>query len=384
MEADAITPAVLLVDDREANLTALEAQLQSLGCRLVFATNGNDALRQLLKQEFAVVLLDVQMPSMDGFEVAELARSNPATRDVPIIFVTASHETPDTIFGTYSSGAVDLLFKPINPFVLRSKVRVFLDLYRERRRLADEITAHRQTVAELDAFSYSVAHDLRAPLRAMRGFAEILREDHGLQLDEPGHELVREILGSAQHMGSLIDALLALARVSRGPLSPQDVSLSALVHDEGARLAAAEPGRRVELTLAPDVQAHVDPALARTLLQNLLGNAWKFTARTTPGRIQFGTTQQEGETVLFVRDNGAGFDPAYARKLFAPFQRLHKADEFPGTGIGLATTQRIIRRHGGRIWAEGAVGQGATFYFTLPPASGTLPGDGEDRPGSEP
>jgi signal transduction histidine kinase len=367
MGDDANAPAVLLVDDVGANLVALEAQLQSLGCRLVFATNGNEALRQLLKQEFAVVLLDVQMPGMDGFEVAELARGNPATCDVPIIFVTARHETPETVFDTYSTGAVDLLFKPVNPFVLRSKVRVFLDLYRKRRELADEIAAHRQTVAELDAFSYSVAHDLRAPLRALRGFAGILLDEHGASIDPAGGELLREILASSEHMGALIDALLSLARVSRGALVPEEVELSALVREEGGRLAASEPGRSVELIVAPDVRAQVDPALARTLLQNLVGNAWKFTSRVTPGKIEFGTSRQQGETVLFVRDNGAGFDPAYARKLFAPFQRLHTTAEFPGTGIGLATTQRIIRRHGGRIWAEGAVGEGATFYFTLPP-----------------
>jgi two-component system, sensor histidine kinase and response regulator len=368
MGTRALPPAVLLVDDVEANLVALSAQLQNLGCELVLASSGNEALKQLLRREFAVVLLDVQMPGMDGLEVAQLARENPDTREVPIIFVTAMHENPDTVLKSYGTGAVDLLFKPVNPSVLRSKVRVFLELYLGRRKLAGEIEAHRATMAELDAFSYSVAHDLRAPLRAIRGYAQILLEEEAATLAASGAKRIDEIVANAAHMSALIDSLLSLSQVTRGRLRYEEVDLSELVRQEGRRLAAAEPQRAVELVVRDGVRAQVDRALARTLVQNLIGNAWKFTGRTTAPRIELGVEERQDERVLFIRDNGAGFAPAYAAKLFAPFQRLHTVEQFAGTGIGLATTQRIVRRHGGRIWAEGAVGQGATFYFTLPEA----------------
>jgi PAS domain S-box-containing protein len=235
-----------------------------------------------------------------------------------------------------------------------------------------DITERRRTEAalllsnrELESFSYSVAHDLRAPLRGMNGFAQALLDDYGDRLDAEGHEFIEEILGNARRMGALIDALLSLARVSRSELRPERVSLTSLARSIAARHAADDPKRSVEVVVAPDLFADADPQLARALLENLLGNAWKFTGKTAAPRIEVGADEQDGACVFFVRDNGAGFDSAHAGKLFTPFQRLHKVIEFPGTGIGLATAQRIVHRHGGRIWAEGRVGAGATFHFTL-------------------
>jgi light-regulated signal transduction histidine kinase (bacteriophytochrome) len=219
---------------------------------------------------------------------------------------------------------------------------------------------------ELEAFSYSVAHDLRAPLRGMNGFARVLVDKYRGQLDANAQDWLQEILLNARKLGELIDALLALARLTKSTLRRETVDLSAVFRDVAASLAAAEPDRSVELLFQEAVRAEVDPVLARALAENLLGNAWKFTRKVPVARISFGVTDGAAGPTYFVRDNGAGFDMAFAGKLFAPFQRLHTVDEFPGTGIGLATVQRIVHRHGGRVWAEGAVDAGATFHFTLP------------------
>jgi len=219
---------------------------------------------------------------------------------------------------------------------------------------------------ELEAFSYSVAHDLRAPLRGMNGFAQVLLDTYRDKLDAEGQDWLAEILLNAKKMGELIDGLLSLARVARGELNPERVDLSAIAREAASRLRASEPARTVEIVVQDGLGADVDIRLARALLENLLGNAWKFTGQAPAARIELGATVRDGAPAFFVRDNGAGFDMAFAAKLFAPFQRLHSATEFPGTGIGLATAQRIVHRHGGRIWAEGVVDVGASFYFTFP------------------
>jgi PAS domain S-box-containing protein len=218
---------------------------------------------------------------------------------------------------------------------------------------------------ELESFSYSVAHDLRAPLRGMNGFARLLLDRYRDALDPTGQDWLEEITLNARKMGELIDGLLSLARVTRSELRRGQVDLSSTARAALGQLAKNEPDRRVELAVEEGLSAEVDPALARALLDNLLGNAWKFTRDAAPARIEVGATLRDGDRAFFVRDNGAGFDMAFASKLFVPFQRLHAAAEFPGTGIGLATVQRIVRRHGGRVWAEGTVGAGATFYFTF-------------------
>jgi PAS domain S-box-containing protein len=239
------------------------------------------------------------------------------------------------------------------------------------RRQAEESLAVAKNVAEaasreLEAFSYSVAHDLRAPLRGMNGFAQVLLEDYGDKLDAEGRDCLQEIHGNAQKMGALIDALLSLSRVTRSDSRPTRIDLSALFRSVAAESAAAEPGRQVEVVVQDGLSADMDLHLTRALLENLVVNAWKFTGKTPGARIELGAVETAGTLALFVRDNGAGFDMAHASKLFAPFQRLHTLAEFPGTGIGLATVQRIVYRHGGRIWAEGKVGEGAVFYLILP------------------
>jgi|HubBroStandDraft_1064217.scaffolds.fasta_scaffold07711_4 PAS domain S-box-containing protein len=218
---------------------------------------------------------------------------------------------------------------------------------------------------ELEAFSYSVAHDLRAPLRGINGFSQALLEDLGDKLDGEAKDLLTRIGAGAGKMGQLIDALLTLSRVTRVELQQEFVDLTQAADGIMRQLQASQPDRAVEFVNQPSVVADGDPPLLRAVLDNLLGNAWKFTSRRSAARIAFGVTRNDGQAVYFVQDNGAGFDMAYADKLFAPFQRLHQVSEFAGTGIGLATVQRIVRRHGGDIWAEGKVNHGATFHFTL-------------------
>jgi light-regulated signal transduction histidine kinase (bacteriophytochrome) len=218
---------------------------------------------------------------------------------------------------------------------------------------------------ELEAFSYSVAHDLRAPLRGIDGFSQALLEDYSDKLDEEGQRHLRWVRDSAQRMAQLIEGLLSLARISRGDLRRERVDLSDLARVTAARLKASEPERNVEFLIAEGLTATGDSRLLGIVLENLLANAWKFTRKQARARVEIDCDERDGIPVFFVRDNGAGFDMAFASKLFGVFQRLHTSEEFEGTGIGLATVQRIIRRHHGRIWAEGSVGGGATFYFTV-------------------
>jgi PAS domain S-box-containing protein len=218
---------------------------------------------------------------------------------------------------------------------------------------------------ELESFSYSVSHDLRAPLRSIDGFSQALLEEYGDVLTGDGQDYLRRVRAATQRMGDLIDDLLNLSRVTRREMRHEPIDLTALARLVVAQLQRAEPEREVEVTIQPDLVAWGDSHLVRLALENLLGNAWKFTSKQPAPRIELGATRMNGETVFHVRDNGVGFDMAYSFKLFGAFQRLHAATEFPGTGIGLATVQRVVARHGGRVWAEADIGKGATFYFTL-------------------
>ena len=236
----------------------------------------------------------------------------------------------------------------------------------ELERRVSERTAELTAVnKELEAFSYSVSHDLRAPLRSIDGFSQALLEDYREKLDEQGKDYLQRVRAAAQRMGQLIDDLLGLSRVTRREMRYETFNLSQIAQSVAAELQRREPKRQVSFVIAEGLMANGDVRLLRVVLENLLGNAWKFTSNNNRASIEFGVIENEGNLTYFVHDDGAGFDMAYADKLFGAFQRLHSVTEFEGTGIGLATVQRIVHRHGGRIWAEGAVGQGATVYFTL-------------------
>jgi light-regulated signal transduction histidine kinase (bacteriophytochrome) len=233
------------------------------------------------------------------------------------------------------------------------------------RRVAERTAQLEFTNRELESFSYSVSHDLRAPLRHIEGFCSVLSEDCAGQLDDHGRKYLERIATATRHMQQLVESLLQLARLTRGELSLQSVDLTAMAREIAAELRLSDPSRVATFNVADGMQVTGDESLLRIALRNLLGNAWKYTRKSQEAVIEFGVTETEGRRVFFVRDNGAGFDMKYAGRLFGVFQRLHGAEEFEGTGVGLATVQRIIHRHGGEIWAEGEEGKGAMFSFSL-------------------
>jgi light-regulated signal transduction histidine kinase (bacteriophytochrome) len=241
-------------------------------------------------------------------------------------------------------------------------VRSHAALERELRESKRDLT---MVTKELEAFSYSVSHDLRGPLRSVSGFGKLLAKDYEHRLDDAGKNFLAYVTDGTLRISSLVDALLELSRVARAPLERSEVDLSALAAEVVAELRQRDPSRRCEVSIQPGLRAESDSRLMRVLLENLLGNAWKFTSRRADAHIRFGSTPEAGHDIFYVRDDGAGFEMAYADKLFTPFQRQHRQDEFEGAGVGLATVQRIVMRHGGRVWAEAVEGEGATFFFTL-------------------
>ena len=370
------TVSILVVDDDATKRFALKAILAPLGENVVEASSGADSLRQLLRQEFAVILLDVRMPTMDGFETAQLIRQRPRSELTPIIFVTALDQAETDMGRGYDLGAVDFVFVPVVPAILRAKVTVFVELYRaqqelRRYRSSLEALVEERTTAltainrELEAFSYSVSHDLRAPLLAFDGLTKSMLDDYGDKLDKQARDNLERMRGASQRMASVFDGLQSLFRLTSGEVHREELNITDLSEEVVDEIKAANPGRSVNVEIAQGMTASGDKRLVRMLLANLISNAWKFTSTKPSPRVEVDTETVDGESRIFVRDNGVGFDMIYAHRLFGAFQRLHSQSEFPGAGIGLATARRIVNRHGGRIWAEGAAGEGATFYFVI-------------------
>jgi two-component system sensor histidine kinase/response regulator len=367
---------LLVVDDDATKRFALRTILNPLDENIVEAPSGADALRHLLRNEFAVVLLDVRMPIMDGFETAQLIRQRPRSELTPLIFVTALDQAETDMGRGYNLGAVDFVFAPVVPAILRAKVAVFVELYRAQQELRRyrnqlETLVEERTIAltainrELEAFSYSVSHDLRGPLVSFDEVSEKLLEKYGKQLDGGATDYILKMREASRRMTSVFDGLQMLFRLTGGEIRREEVDVSALAQQVVDELEAESPKRKVDVRITPGITASGDQRLVRILLTNLINNAWKFTSTTPSAQIEVGSEMVDGDSRIFVRDNGVGFDMIDTHRLFGAFQRLHSQSDFPGAGIGLATARRIVNRHGGRIWAEGVVGEGATFYFVL-------------------
>jgi two-component system NtrC family sensor kinase len=388
-------PARLLAMDGSSEyLESLAEALSGEGYELIQAASAKAGLEWIARDPFDCVMVDLVLPDMDGIElcrrIQEMARA--LDRPMIVILLTAS-ETEEDITRGLEAGADDFVGKSTDTTVLIARIRALLrrkffqeenrrireqalrselevsearaarELAETRAVLVDELERKNQ---ELETFSYSVSHDLRAPLRSIDGFSNALFEDYAGTLDATGLHYLGHVRAAAKRMGELIDDLLQLSKVGRADLRRGQMDLSALARIVAAELQRVNPNRRVQVSIADGVMVDADYRLLQVVLENLLGNAWKFTNPIAAAVIEFGVAQQGGVPTYFVRDNGAGFDMACAGKLFTPFQRLHPEAKFPGSGIGLATVRRIVERHGGRVWAESELERGATFLWTLP------------------
>lgn len=394
---------VLSVDDSPTYLAELGEVLRGEGYDVVAAASAEEALELLAVQAVDAILMDLVMPGMGGKEACRRIKAQAAWRDVPLLLLTALSESEAMLEGI-NAGADDYITKSADFDVLKARLKAQL----RRRQFEDENRAFRERLLrsemeaiemqavrelaetraglirdlegkngelqrakdealglaqELESFSYAVSHDLRAPLRSIDGFSTALLEDQGPRLDEEGRGQLERVRAATKRMERLIDDMLGLARVSRQTLELKDVDLSALAAQIWADLQERGPRPEAQIEIEPGLSLRADPGLLRILMENLMGNAWKFSAKQAAPRIRLGWEGLNGDRALCLRDNGAGFDMAYADKLFGAFQRLHTEAQFPGTGIGLATVLRVVRRHGGRLWAEGKVGEGAAFHF---------------------
>lgn len=417
----------LVVDDNVENLYYLSTALRTGGYSVDEAENGADALAQALANPPDFVVSDLMMPVLDGFRLLREWRAEPKLKTIPFIVYTATYTEPEDEKLALSLGADAFIVKPLeheeliarieqalvrrdagalpeaaqpgDPAVLEEYSRALLRKLERRnlqleagnralqqeiaerthterelkelndtleRRVAERTRELESANRELESFTYSVSHDLRAPVRRISGFSAILENEFAGLLPAGARNYLHRIAENTQRMGELIDDLFTLSLVSRTRVGRSMVNLSEIANSVRAQLQSAAPERKVETVIQESLTAHCDPKLIRIALENLLGNAWKFTAKMALARIEFGAeTDAHGERVFYVRDNGAGFDMEHAAHLFEPFRRMHSAAEFEGSGIGLATVQRIVARHDGRIWANAAPGAGATFYFTL-------------------
>lgn len=388
---------LLVVDDEIAQMKALCATLEIEGYRTTGYSSPQEALEKLSAGQYELLLTDLMMPELDGIGLIKAARAiDPEIAGV----VMTGHGTIDTAVAAMQVGALDYILKPFKLNAILTVIGRALDIRRLRLENAALQRREREQAAELagayrdlESFSYSVSHDLRSPLRAIRGFTDLYLSEFGEGIPEEGRRRLNQVIAGAERMDQLIEDLLKFCRFSRAPLNRRPVDLNAIVKRVLNELRAREPERAIEVELAELPGCEGDPSLLEQVVINLLSNAFKFTRKVANARVEVGTIVQdvapdedasarsnspapgsagppaqgarETERVYFVRDNGAGFDMKYADNLFGVFQRLHSREQFEGTGVGLSIVQRILQRHGGRIWAESTPGRGATFFFVL-------------------
>ena len=408
--------AILTIDDNPANLEVVGDYLSKYGFQVMVARDGEMGLKLARQNQPDLILLDILLPGIDGFEVCHRLKMDELTREIPVIFMTIVTKMEDKVRG-FKVGGVDYITKPFQYEEVLARVTTHLrmrDLARqlmeakkslerrveertvalalankelkaeiaERKRAEEEIQKLNQdleqrvakrtlqlknTNKDLEAFAYSVSHDLRAPIRHIDGFIKLLHKRIAESLDPQSQHYINNITDSTSRMGLLIDELLSFSRMGRHELTSMPVDLNTLVRDVIRELEPDTANRDISWRIAELPVVTGEWAMLRIVFANLIANALKFTSTREPAEIEIGCQSNQDKTVvIFVRDNGVGFDMHYADKLFGVFQRLHHVDEFEGTGIGLANVRRIITRHGGRTWAEGLIDKGATFYFTLP------------------
>lgn len=425
-----VQPEILVAEDSPTQAELLRLLLQENGYAVTVTGNGKQALEAARRRKPMLVISDVVMPEMDGYALCRAIKSDRNLQDVPVMIVTSLSGIQDIALGL-DSGVDNFIRKPYDHDALISridyilsnrklrkamKLQMGLEIYlagkkyyinSEREQILDLLVSsyeealqlngalqhsEREVRAlnadlelrageleasnrELEEFSHSVSHDLRGPLRHIDAYGTMLEEEYGDRLEGEGREYLQRLRDAAKRMSQLIDDLLHLSRVTRVEMRREEADLTALAHEVVSDLRSSQPDRRVSVHIEPGMRALCDPRLIRVALENLLGNAWKFTGKRHDPEIEFGMTEHDGVPAYFVRDNGAGFDMAYAGSLFSPFKRLHSDNEFPGTGVGLATVQRIVHRHGGRLFADAEVGKGAEFHFTLEPGPVGAHGD---------
>ncbi len=454
---------ILVAEDSPTQAEHVRYMLEKRGFKVLSAANGKEALEVLKRHKPDIVVTDILMPEMSGYELCKKIRADVRLKDVPVIIVTALSHPADVLDGLEAE-ADNFITKPYDEDFLVSRIQYMIDnkelrknseadpginvffsgknyyvtaerthmldlllstyesaylqnrdlikaridleklndelelrvlertaklsvankelmaQIEERKRAEQELEKYKKRLEELveertseltsankemETFIYSVSHDLRAPLRHISGFADLVTKKNADKLDDTGKEYLSRIHSGAQKMSRLIDDLLNLSRLSRQEVQRREVNLSAIAASIVAELREAHPDRGVEADIREGLTAFADPGLIEVVLSNLFGNAWKFTAKTGHARIEFGAVEQDGKIIYYVKDNGAGFDGKHAEKMFWPFHRLHSEDAFEGTGIGLAIVDRIVSRHGGKVWAEGIEGKGATVYFSL-------------------
>ncbi|MBI1176338.1 response regulator [bacterium] len=366
------TLRILVVEDNETDALLIReafADCPGPAPEVVYVPRLGDGLERINDDHFDAALLDLALPDSSGLDT--FVTFHQQAPRLPVLVLTGLE---DESIGAeaITRGAQDYLVKGQLPAsLLMRSIRYAIERQHFYRELDDRVRERTAQLAlanrELDSFCHAVSHDLRAPLRSINGFGELLDKNHRNTLDDDGQRFLDRILEATGRMSELIDDLLSLSRVSRQELNFTPVDLSRLAQQVVETLRQNDPNRAVEVVIEEGLMVQGDGRLLRIVLENLLGNAWKFTSKTEGARIEVGREPaEEGEPVFHVRDNGAGFDMRYADKMFTAFQRLHHEEDFPGTGVGLATVQRIIHRHGGKVWAEGEPGEGARIYFIVP------------------
>lgn len=370
LSAPHVRPNILIVDDRKENLLATERVLRSLDTNIFKATSGNEALSLLLRHQFALVLLDVQMPEMDGFETAMLMQEHESMKGVPIIFVTAISKEEQYASRAADIGAVDYIFKPINSDILKSKVKVYLDLYVQRDHILRLNSVLQQSNEELERFAYICSHDMQEPVRMMNSYASLLQQHWQADLDEKGGRYLNFIVSNARRMQKMIQDILNFSRVGRQEVEIEAVDCDEVVREVLAEFESAIADKKAVINCEKLPTLQTSPTLMRVLFQNLIGNALKFNDGSRAPQVTISVKQDPAGWRFSVHDNGIGIDDKFRDRIFTIFQRLHRKEDYPGTGIGLSTCRKFIRLCGGEIGFESTPGQGSEFFFTLPDGKG--------------